>query len=276
MASKLAVLEKGLEHKVKLVLLHAFPLNGILWKHQVEALSSKVHVIAPDLPGFGESPTAFPNNGKGDSIRDYVESIKVLCDERGINKALFGGCSWGGYMIFELWRRYPSLVSGVILCDTRMEADAPAAAENRKKQIETLHTNGGKTDFIAETMVPFLLSEKIYNTRESSPHSKNVVEYVRNTILSTKAETICNALNALMTRENSTDTIPTINVPALLVVGREDKGTPVQASQDMKVKLPSDTSRLEIIEDAGHLSPIEQYEEVNNRIFKFLDEFKLT
>lgn len=42
MASKLAILEKGIEHKVKLVLLHAFPLSNKLWKHQVEALSSKV------------------------------------------------------------------------------------------------------------------------------------------------------------------------------------------------------------------------------------------
>jgi len=273
MASRfITVLEKGLEHKAKVVLLHAFPFDRLMWQHQVVSLSSQAHTIAPDLPGFGESLVV---GGKGSSLKYYVESIKNLLDERGINKAVFGGCSWGGYIIFELWRTYPSLVSGILLCDTRMESDAPEASAKRKHQIETLRTNGGNVHFLAEAMVPLVLSDKTYHARETDPKAKEIVEYATKTIQATSASTVENGLTAIMNRPDSSDTLHTINVPTLIIVGREDKGTPVNAAEAMKAKLPADTTRLEIIEDAGHLAPLEKPEEVSSKISKFLNDFKL-
>jgi len=254
------------------ILLHAFPFDKSMWQHQVVSLSSKAHVIALDFPGFGESP-AVP--GKGSSLKDYVESIKSLLDERGINKAVFGGCSWGGYIIFEIWRTYSSLVSGMLLCDTRMEPDAPDTIAKRKHQIETLHTNGGNVHFLAEAMVPFVLSDKTYHARETDPKANEIVEYANKTIHATSADTVINGLTAIMNRTDSSDTLPTINVPALIIVGRDDKGTPVHAAEAMQAKLPANTTRLEIIEDAGHLSPLEKPEEVSSKISKFLNDFKL-
>jgi len=275
MAIKLATLEHGVENALKVVLLHAFPFNRFMWRHQVDAIGQKAHVIAVDLPGFGDSPAVFPQGLAGTSLTDYVHATKAFLDERNIQKAVFGGCSWGGYIIFELWKAFPSLVSGFILVDSRMEADTPESSERRKKQIETLRTNGGNTSFLADSMPQSLLSEKTFQRKDFDPHASESVEYCKNTILSTPAQTIINGQTAIMNRANSTDLLPTINVPTLIIVGQDDRATPVQAAQAMNEKLPPATSRLEVIPDAGHLSPLERPVEVNSNILSFLADFKL-
>jgi len=271
MAGHLAHVEKGAEHPLKVVLLHAFPLNKAMWTKQVDDLSVQAHVIALDIPGFGDTPAL---EGEG-SLKDFVKAIKEFLDTKGIKHAVFGGCSWGGYMIFELFRTHPDLVSGMLLCDTTMKADTPEASEKRHKQIETLQQNGGNTHFIAEAMVPFVLAHKTYHDRETDARAGEIVNYCKETILKTSAKAVIQGLTAMIHRPDSTDTLPTINVPVLIIVGIEDKGTPVSASEAMKEKLPAATSRLEIIEEAGHLSPLEQPGQVNDRILKFFHEFKL-
>jgi len=133
MAVTLAALEGGMGNALKVVLLHAFPFNKQMWKHQVAGLSAKAHVISVDLPGFGETPAEFPSKAGATSLKGYVDAITAFLGTRGITKAVFGGCSWGGYIIFELWSTNPSLVSGLLLFDTRMEPDTACAPENRKK-----------------------------------------------------------------------------------------------------------------------------------------------
>lgn len=95
-----------------LVLIHAFPLNHNFWNFQLETLGkdSGYRVIALDLPGFGESkPLSLQENEKP-SISHYAQSIFALLDHLKIQKAIFVGCSMGGYILFEIWRQQPQRV----------------------------------------------------------------------------------------------------------------------------------------------------------------------
>ena len=123
----LAFSESGKPKPLSLILVHAFPLNGAMWKHQLKDLQDVLHVIAPDLPGFGRSKPLEEAPG----VDGYAKALIQFMDAKGIASAIFGGCSMGGYILFELWRQAPERVTGLILCDTRAEADTPEAREKR-------------------------------------------------------------------------------------------------------------------------------------------------
>lgn len=88
--------------------MHAYPLNRHFWDAQVESLGKEGYrVIAPDLSGYGESA---PLNENEVSMSGYVKHLFILLDHLKIKKAVFAGCSMGGYIMFEIWRTYPNRV----------------------------------------------------------------------------------------------------------------------------------------------------------------------
>lgn len=250
--------ENSNKGKLTLVLIHAFPLNRHMWKYQLTGLQDSVHVIAPDLPGFGESKRL----QESPSINAYGKALFELLDSMGIEKAIFGGCSLGGYILFELWRMAPQRVSGLILCDTRAEADTPEVRKNREKSIEEVLTKG--TSPLAEAMPLKLLSPTTYQNHN------HVVSEVTNAILGNARIGIADAQLALASRLDSTETLATISVPTLIIVGEDDLLTPPNLARSMQGQIPH--SHINIIPSAGHLSPLEQPERVNSAIWTFLVE----
>ncbi|MGC9328058.1 MAG: alpha/beta fold hydrolase [Candidatus Hinthialibacter sp.] len=244
-----------------LVLIHAFPLDRRMWDHQVKGLENTIRVIAPDTPGFGNSDRL----SEKPSMRAYVNSWLQFLDDREIEQAVFGGCSMGGYILFELWRQAPERTAGLILWDTRADADAPDARENRLQTIEEVQANGPAS--LAETMPAKLLSPATYETRP------DLVDELKKTILANPKDGIADALQALADRPDSTDTLKTITAPTLILVGEDDVLTPPELAQSMHAHITN--SRLEIIPQAGHLSPLEQPDKTNAIIESFLREASL-
>jgi len=227
-----------------------------MWKHQVNGLDDTIQVIAPDMPGFGESEpfTEVP------SMSAYVSSLLSFLDDQNIEKAIFAGCSMGGYILFELWRVAPDRVKGLILCDTRAEADAPEMREVRMKTIEQVLKNGPAE--LAEAMLPKLVSAV---TLEKRP---GLMERLHQTILNNPSQGIAHALQALADRPDSSNDLAKINVPVLILVGEEDQLTPPDLAKSMQEKISG--SHLSIITNAGHLAPLEQPERANTAIRTFL------
>src|SRR5688572_14002747 len=91
-----------------IVLIHAFPLSGRMWKSQAEILvQNGYRVILPDLPGFGENTKFFHRY----SIEEMASQISELLNSVNIEKAIFGGLSMGGYVLFNLCRLAPEKLS---------------------------------------------------------------------------------------------------------------------------------------------------------------------
>jgi len=239
-----------------LLLLHAFPLNARLWEPQLALASSGWRIVAPHLRGF--------DSGVGDppasSVDDYAGDIIDLLDALQIEDAVVGGLSMGGYAAFAMLRRAPRYVRGLILADTRSQADTPEGVAGRTRMLQLLAEKGPAT--VVDEMIPKLLGATTQATRP------DLVARVRALALSSPPEAIAGALRALMTRPDSTPLLRTIHCPTLIVVGEEDTLTPPALSEEMHGAISG--SELVVIPGAGHLSSLEQPEAFNSALARFL------
>jgi 3-oxoadipate enol-lactonase len=239
------------------VLLHAFPLNARMWEGQLTLAASGWRVIAPQLRGFdggaGEPAAA--------SVDDYAGDVIDLLDALHIHQAVVGGLSMGGYVAFAVLRLAARYVQGLVLADTRSQADTPEGIAGRKRLLQLLDDKGPSA--VAEEMIPKLLGD---TTRRTKPA---VVETVRSLVLASPADAIAGGIRALMSRPDSTPLLATIHVPTLIVVGDEDSLTPPAASEEMHRTIAG--SEIVRIPHAGHLSNLEQPEPFNAALAAFLD-----
>src|ERR671922_1114585 len=111
-----------------ILLLHAWPLDARMWEPQLAALPNDVRVVAPNLPGFGGSE---PVDAVA-TMRAAAERTLSELERAGIDRALVCGLSMGGYVAFELWRRSPDRVLGLVLANTRAVDDTPDGADKRR------------------------------------------------------------------------------------------------------------------------------------------------
>src|SRR5215218_92096 len=102
------------------VLLHAFPLSRAMWQPQRDALARHCRLLTPDLPGFGDSPLL---EGTA-SVEGMADAVAKWLDGLGVREpVILGGLSMGGYVSFAFVRKYAGRLAGLILADTRAEAD---------------------------------------------------------------------------------------------------------------------------------------------------------
>jgi pimeloyl-ACP methyl ester carboxylesterase len=241
-----------------LVLLHAFPLAADVWRPQLEAVPAGWRFIAPDLCGFGESQVGDPSLPA--TVDGYARDVVALLDHLGVGQAVVAGLSMGGYVAFAMLRLAPERVAGLVLADTRAEADDEATRASRDGMKETLAQGGAAA--VCERMLPGLLGA---TTRASRP---DLVRRVQELVLAQRPEAIRRAIESLKTRPDSTPLLAAIACPSLVVVGAEDQIIDVDSVRLMRGRIPG--ADLAVIEKAGHLSNLEQPEAFNRVLDAFL------
>ena len=244
-----------------LVFIHAFPLSKTMWQPQVDALKDTYRVITIDLGGHGESDIVLWN----DTLDDYAKDVIGLLDHLGIAQAVFVGLSMGGYTLFSIYRNYANRVIAMVLADTRAQADSEEGKAGRRSMAEVAFSDGAPA--IANLMLPKLLAPSTIE------HYPEIVEQVRQMILQTSTAGIVVDLVAMAARPDSTDLLPTITCPTLVIVGEDDQATPVPESQYIAQGIPGAT--LVTIPQAGHLSNVEQPATFNQALKSFLQKCAL-
>jgi len=227
-----------------IVFLHAFPLNRTMWAPQEAALSRRFRTISIDARGLGESDAPFWRY----SMEQYARDVKAVLTGLRIEKALFVGLSMGGYLEFALYRLYPELIGGLVLADTRAEADKAEQIQWRFNLAQRTAAMGPSA-VIAE-MLPKLLAPARYG------RDPDLVMQVRSMLEAGPVQGIIGALIALAERADSTDLLPTISVPTLVIVGEDDVLTPPADAERIAHGIAG--AELVVIPDAGHLSNLEQ------------------
>src|SRR3954468_12575255 len=101
------------------VMLHPFPLTHEFWLPVAQQLAGTYRVTLYDLRGLGDSTDV----GEKLSIASHADDLARLCKAQGIERAIFAGCSIGGYILFEYFSRHRGQFRGLILADTRADAD---------------------------------------------------------------------------------------------------------------------------------------------------------
>ena len=241
-----------------LLLIHGFPLNREMWHPQIETLSSIMKVIAPDLRGHGRSP---PTSGPY-PMDLLADDCAAVLNSLGIDKpAIVCGLSMGGYVAFALFRRYPSLIRGMILAATRAGADSPETKENREKAAASVEENGIQN--VVDSMLPRLLAPQTYSEQPK------LVEKVKTIMDQTSSQGMVAALKGMKTRTDATPILEEINIPVLILHGADDQLIPPSEAELMHSRIEG--SQMEVIPNASHLPNLEQPGEFNQAVTRFLN-----
>jgi pimeloyl-ACP methyl ester carboxylesterase len=227
-----------------LVLLHAFPLTSTMFDEQHRLLGDECRLITPDLRGFGGSPLG----DEEPSIDVYADDLVAEFDRQGIDRAVIGGVSIGGYITMSLLRRHPARVAAVVLADTRATADTAPAAANRHRIADRV---------IADDSVQILVDELVPRLVGSTTHQQrpDVLVRVTDVVLSASPVAVAWAQRAMAARPDSRDVLAQASVPALVLVGAEDELTPPADAQAIAEVMSG--AQLVIVPRAGHVSPVE-------------------
>ena len=232
-----------------LLFLHGYPFDGTLWRHQAGAFPGW-RTLIPDLRGLGRSDA--PDLGY--SMATYADDLAGLLDAIGVDEVVLVGLSMGGYIALEFLRRHRPRVRGLVLADTRAQADSAEGRKGRETAMAAVREGGAP--LIADQMLPRLLGPTA---------SEPLRDSIRTMMASAPVAGILGALAAMRDRPDSTDFLPSLGgLPTLVVVGAEDQLTPPKDAEAMAKAIPG--ARLAVIPHAGHMAPLEQPEAFNEHL----------
>lgn len=239
-----------------LLWIHGFPFHRGMWAPQLEAFAKDYRVLAPDLRGFGDSE--LPSNSY--TIEDLADDVAALLDAVGVDTAVVAGLSMGGYVAFALLRRHPGRVRGLILADTRAEADTKDARERRHATAERVRAEG--TQMLVHELLPRLVSDE---TRRARP---DVVATLEQMISAAHPAGVIAALEAMAARPDSRDLLGKITIPTCVIAGEEDAIAPPDVARRLASSIPG--ARLVLVPGAGHMSNLERPDLFNAAVREFL------
>ena len=239
-----------------ILFVHGYPLDRTIWREQIDALEG-YRRIAPDLRGMGQSDA--PDLGY--SMALYAADLAALLDALGVEQVVLCGLSMGGYVAFEFVRQWRSRVRGLVLMDTRAEADAPEVRRARDAAAATARERG--TAAVSDAMLPKMLAPSTITGRPE------VAERVRALRAATPVAGLVGALSAMRDRAGSESLLPTLaGIPTLVMVGAADILTPPEQARAMAEAIPG--AQLAIVPGAGHLPPVEQPAATTENLRDFL------
>ncbi|MFO0836739.1 MAG: alpha/beta fold hydrolase [Phycisphaerales bacterium] len=224
-----------------LALLHGFPLDRAMWRPVTPLIRDGWRVIAPDLPGLGESVVRAQS-----SVADLADAVFAVLDAIGVReKIVLAGLSMGGIVCLDAWRRYAHRIAALLLVDTRPNAETAEGRAARYSVAQSVEKDGPKV--VADSMRGRLFAP-------ATPADLQEHWFAR--IAAQPRIGVAACARALGDRADSWPTLATINVPTLIIVGDQDAITPPDLAKEMHAKIAG--SQLAIIRDAGHMPPVEQ------------------
>ena len=226
-----------------------------MWDGQVPALANRYRVLRYDTRGHGATEATSPPY----SIELLVDDARALLDALDIGAVHFVGLSLGG-MIGQLFAiRHPGLLKSLVLCDTSSHMPPESLWEDR---IQTAENDG------IEALAPATIER--WFTEPFHERGAAEIERVRHMIRKTGRPGYigcCRAIQAM----NQTAILSAITTPTLVLVGADDASTPVAASETIHRAIEG--SELVVLDDAAHLSNVEQPEAFNRAVIGFLEKY---
>lgn len=257
----LAVSTGGNPGNRSIIFVHGFPYDNSMWDEQANAFSNDYYCVRYDIRGLGASPA-----GDGQfTIEMFVDDLENIINELNLDKPILCSLSMGGYISLRAIERMQEKFGALILCDTKSSADDNEGRLKRAAAIKQI--NSGEFIPFIEAFVLNCFGEKF--VQEKNSEFRTVVERSKtNNPLGIKG-----CLLAMASRTDTTNTLSKINLPTLIICGSEDKLSPPDVMKAMADKIAK--SKFELIDSAGHMTPIENPRMVNKSIKDFLLQNKM-
>jgi pimeloyl-ACP methyl ester carboxylesterase len=237
------------------VFLHPTPLDREYWRPMIEDLGG-IRAIVPDFRGHGVSELgsdlplggfALVPDAPVLTMAQLADDVLALLDHLKVPEAIFAGCSIGGYVLLELWRKAPQRMQGLVFVCSKPQPDAEANQQKRAANIA--QSRAGGTAALFDGMAQTLIGA---TARERRPAI--VAELRARMTLTPEAAVAVQA--GLATRPDSVPTVATIDIPVLAIAGGED--TAVTANDMEAFRAAPGGCEFHLLPDAGHFAAYEQ------------------
>lgn len=226
-----------------LVLLPGMLCDRALWQHQIAAFGARAQIVVGDLT-------------RSDTIAGIATDVLVAAPER----FALAGMSMGGFVALEIMRQAPERVLRLALIDTSARADTAEQAEVRR---QTMRQGKGVGAF--KGMTHRQIPRWIHPAHLADAA---LVETVTAMTARVGRDAFMRQQQAALGRPDSRPDLPRIVCPTLVLCGREDQATPLALHEEMAAAIPD--AKLVVVEECGHLSPLEQPQAVNAAMAQWL------
>ncbi len=241
----------GNENNPKMVLIHGLFLNSDCWREQLKTFEDQFYILRFDLRGHGR--TTKPK--KRFTIRNYVDDMYSLLTYLNWTENLYiVGHSLGGMVALVYGLENPSNIKKMVIADSFCFISQEAITDVLGR------VNNSKLDNFAIGI----------SKRGLSPYNEDTAEFVAKMVTDHMTKKDCLSATAASAGFNVCENLKTLNIPALVLVGKKDITTPVWASEMIHEWLPQ--SELVILPDAGHLTILDHPREFNNQVISFWEK----
>ncbi len=232
-----------------LLLLHGFSLDHTIWAPQVEALQGSYRVLCPDMRGMGRTP----HSGGPITVSMMADDMAGFLGALDITAAAVAGFSLGGYVLLQMALRHPLMVRACGFISTRATADSEEGKKVRLQHMQTV-IDEGMAGF-AEHFIGSLFAPAYIDAHPLE------IEATQKVVLSQVPDSIALLIDALRTREELTPRLGEIAVPCVVFGGTGDMLVP--PAQMVALHEGLSDSVIELVEGAGHTTPLECADRVN-------------
>jgi 3-oxoadipate enol-lactonase len=240
------------------VLSHGILMDQSMFAPQVTALAPEFRVLTWDQRGHGRDPSGHGGTeARGPfSYWDSARDLLALLDHRGVQRAVLGGMSQGGFVSLRAALLAPGQVRGLILVDTRAGQEDPALAPAYEHMHEVWREQGpGPVQDVASSII---LGPGQWDDWYAKWAATGIEQFTT-------------AFRCLMDRDDITGRLGEISCPALIVHGTADAAIPLAKAEELRDGLGG-TARLALIEGGTHASNVSHPAEVSAEVLAFLRE----
>jgi pimeloyl-ACP methyl ester carboxylesterase len=227
---------------MEVVLLPGLLCDASVWSAQVAALKPHAKVTVADFSQL-------------DRLEDMARAALVL--RPGLLVVI--GHSMGARVALEMMRAAPERIARLGLLDTGIHPVREGEEANRQILVDLAFKDGMAA--LADSWLPPMV-------HEARVHDARLMEPLRAMVMRTTPEQHQRQIRALLNRPDARALLPTIRCPVLVMVGRQDRWSPLAQHQEIATLIPN--AELVVIEDSGHMSTIEQPDQVSRALLRWL------
>ncbi len=240
------------------LLIHGHPFNRSMWTPQLERLKAGHRVVVPDLRGYGNS--SLPIGRRETTLETFAADNLALMDALNVQTFALGGLSMGGQIVLEMYRQAPDRIERLLLADTFAGLDTAERKQLRLMTADRLEREG--MDAYAREELTRMIAP---TTAEQYPE---IAAHVMEMMTTTPPRGAAAALRGRAQRRDYLPSLQEIRVPTAVIVGREDRYTPVPLAEQLRDNIPGAT--LHVIDGAGHMPNLERVNVFNDVVEQWL------